>query len=207
SQESAVASQNPYDFINDVKDPKLFAGRRSELDRVKEELARLASMPGVSPVLALVGERRVGKTSLLHRISEIARSQNVLPAWIHLNGSLVSNAWEYWHEVLQAIVAAAYHAGAVHVSEPIFGFQPTEPTSSRPSSSPLPALSFGGQYAIRQQSLAAPALPPSVVLSNDLTALLSTLADAQYSAVLLMFDEAHVLAESVDLLQQLRHIV
>src|SRR5712692_9249932 len=159
-KDKAVAAQNPYDFISDVKDPKLFAGRRSELDRVKEELARLAGMPGVSPVVALVGERRVGKTSLLHRISEIARSQNILPCWIHLNGTLVSDAWEYWHEVLQAIVAAGYHAGAIHVSEPTFGFHPAEPTSGRLSGSRLPALSFATQYAIRQQTMgASPALP------------------------------------------------
>jgi len=63
---------NPYDFIADVRDRNLFAGRRSEIALIREELARLAAMTSAAPVVALIGERRVGKTRACWRIHNLS---------------------------------------------------------------------------------------------------------------------------------------
>ena len=51
---------NPYDYVYEVADPALFAGRREELAQLDEEVARLADVHPVAPMVAIVGERRIG---------------------------------------------------------------------------------------------------------------------------------------------------
>jgi tetratricopeptide (TPR) repeat protein len=200
-----VRRSNPYDFVADVKDPKLFAGRRAELAAVREEILRIDATPPIFPVVALVGERRVGKTSILHRVAELARERHVLPCRVNLTAATASDPWEFWHETLQSVLSAAYRAGALYAGdEGGFGFHPL--TESRPShGSPIPGLAFARLY-VERSPVGGPALPPSVALSNDLTAIMEALTRARYKAILIILDEAHVLGGSADTVQQLRHL-
>lgn len=198
--------QNPYDYVADVKDPRLFAGRRAERALIAEQLLRLKADPPIFPIIALVGQRRVGKTSLLHRVTEFARDERILPCQVNLIASVAEDAWEFWHDTLQAILTSAYRVGAVHVggaTQP-FGFH--LPTASSPvSGSPIPELVFARLYRERPPVGGAP-LPPSVALINDLRSLLEPVTRAGYGGALLMFDEAHLLAPASDITQQLRHV-
>ena len=56
------AKTNPYDWINPVVHQALFAGRREELAIIEEQIARLATATPILPMVAVIGERRVGKT-------------------------------------------------------------------------------------------------------------------------------------------------
>jgi AAA+ ATPase superfamily predicted ATPase len=69
---------NPYDYINEVTDPNQFAGREEELAIIEEEISRLAGANPIIPVLALIGDRRVGKTSLMLRVRELCDELNTL---------------------------------------------------------------------------------------------------------------------------------
>ncbi len=113
---NAGPSVNPYDFIGDVRDRSLFAGRRAELASIREELARLKAPQPISPVIALVGERRVGKTSLLHRISEACADDGILSCWINLTTTCATDAGEFWLEVLRTLLLTANRVGAISLS-------------------------------------------------------------------------------------------
>jgi hypothetical protein len=58
---------NPYDFANPVNDPKIFAGRKTELEEINYYLdhAKYASR---AINLAIIGDRASGKTSLLNMV-------------------------------------------------------------------------------------------------------------------------------------------
>jgi hypothetical protein len=110
---NATIYANPYDFIADIKDPHLFAGRRSEISIIGEELRRLVSATSSSPVVALVGERRVGKTSLLHRISELSAEVQYFALYHKYSRILAMSAGEFWYEVFQRLLYSANAAGAI----------------------------------------------------------------------------------------------
>jgi len=82
---------NPYDFINPVKDPNRFAGRRRELEEIRYYLKLSMSDKPSYFHMALVGPRAVGKTSLLNMIEYIAEEVGLLTVKITLNKEVVEN--------------------------------------------------------------------------------------------------------------------
>jgi tetratricopeptide (TPR) repeat protein len=170
---------------------------------IRDELSRLTAAPAVSPIIALVGERRVGKTSILHRIDEFAIDHHLLPCRINVVVTLATDPWEFWHETLQAILSSAYRAGILS-SDDGFGFQPARSNTPK-QAYPIPPLAFAGFYAERPP-IGGPAMPPSAVLNNDLGALHDVISRSGYHGILLMFDEAHFLRDSQPITQQLRYI-
>ncbi len=60
---------NPYDWVGEVTDPNQFAGRSSEIDLITERLLQIGG-DHQPPIISMTGERRVGKSSILHRITE-----------------------------------------------------------------------------------------------------------------------------------------
>ena len=60
---------NPYDWQLPVADPKLFAGRTEELSIVGQQISRMASPNPIATSVVIIGERSVGKTSIIIRIS------------------------------------------------------------------------------------------------------------------------------------------
>lgn len=204
---AAAIDANPYDFEADIKDRHLFAGRRSEIAEIREELARLTSTNPASPIVALVGERRVGKTSLLHRISELSVEFNILPCTIPMTNSLARSAGEFWYEVFQRLLSSANTAGVItdeDIREEI-GYKPTQSEGEQRAGFRATSLGLLQWYTSRSQ-LGDPGVPPLSMVSTDLKSLTNAIA-ARYCGVLLMLDEAHLLAQSLDLIQQLRHAV
>lgn len=202
---TAAIHANPYDFVADIKDRQLFAGRRSEIAVIREELARLAVANSASPVVALVGERRVGKTSLLHRISELSAEVNVLPCIINITRVFAMSAGEFWYEVFQRLLSSANAAGVItdeDICEEV-GYKPTQSGGEQTARTRAPSLGLLQWYASRSQ-LGDPGVPPLSMVSTDLKSLCNAIA-ARYCGVLLMLDEAHLLVQSLDLIQQLRH--
>jgi len=68
SMKKESCQYNPYDFINPIKDPDLFAGRHEELRDIEYYLELSRSEKPKYFHIALVGPRSVGKTSLLNMI-------------------------------------------------------------------------------------------------------------------------------------------
>ena len=73
---------NPYKR-SPVKKMENLAGRSRELKTIKYYLNLTAS--GQSPHLALIGQRGIGKTSLLNGAESIAKDLKLLPVRIDMN--------------------------------------------------------------------------------------------------------------------------
>ena len=193
-------ASNPYDYINEVSNPALFAGRREELAQLEEEVARLAAAQPIPPMVAIVGERRIGKTSASLRVQEICESYRVLTLRVSLTDITAEDSWEFWHEIfhgLRSIVrsqlnpntrSSALGLGTVEGNAQI-RFNETE-------------LGFFTAYTHRT----AP-VPPNPVVYESLRSLIAEIVGRDQKGVLLIIDEAHLLVPNRGITQQLRFAI
>jgi len=103
--------KNPYDFINPVKDPKRFAGRKKELEEIKYYLQLSKSDEPKYIHMALVGPRSVGKTSLLNMVEHTAEELGLLAVKITLNKEMAENDVFFFKEVIDGIVTKGEEKG------------------------------------------------------------------------------------------------
>ncbi len=195
---------NPYDYMHPVIERRLFAGRADELATIEEEALRLCSDAPIAPLVAVIGERRVGKTSILRQAAEALASHNLLPVIISLTDPIAASPWEFWREVFDGIVRAASNAGIIEFPTelPTLGFK-TKPDSVKSGR--------GLEYVERLQffrlfSAGTRVLPPRVI-QDDLEVLCECIAEGGFSGIILMIDEAHLMVESREISQQIRYAV
>ena len=99
---------NPY-TLGPIKRRDRLAGRSGEIKELEYYL-ELAQV-GQSPHLALIGQRGVGKTSLLLAASELAEVHSLLAVSIDLNESKVQSPGVFWHDLYSTLTLAAANAG------------------------------------------------------------------------------------------------
>ena len=99
---------NPY-TLGPIKRRDRLAGRSSHLKELEYYLG--LTRTGQSPHIALIGQRGVGKTSLLMATSDVATDQCLLPVSIDLNESKVQSAGVFWHDLYSTLTLAAASAG------------------------------------------------------------------------------------------------
>lgn len=105
-----LPSENPYDFSHAVKDPELFAGRVNELRDIEYYLQQAKT--STQPVgLAVVGKRTSGKTSLLNMIEVRAHELDTFPVRVDLDETDVNTPLLFFHRVIEEILLAAFSAG------------------------------------------------------------------------------------------------
>ena len=117
--------ENPYDWYGEVVDPELFAGRIEELKIVDDEIARLANVRPISPRVAVIGERRVGKTSFLLRVQEMCGKYELMGLLFSITKEMAADPDIFWQELLSELLIAANNAGVSMQPEPTkpIGFQ------------------------------------------------------------------------------------
>lgn len=198
--DSKVIASNPYDFINEVSDPNLFAGRRDELAQLEEEVARLATEYAIAPMVAIVGERRVGKTSLSLRVKELSERYGVLALRISLTDMTASDPWEFWHEIFYGLLSTARMQ--LKVKPPDLGFHTGAALENAQFSLTEAQLEFFSAYGERASS--GPVVPQNFLVYESLKSLIDAIVGAGEDGVLLIIDEAHLIAETRIITQQLR---
>ena len=102
---------NPYDFINPIRDPKLFAGRQEELKEIDYYLELSRSKAPKYTHLALIGERASGKTSLLNMVEYKANEKGFLSVKIPLNKETSTSDVLFFKEVLDGIMTKGAEKG------------------------------------------------------------------------------------------------
>lgn len=192
---------NPYDYISPVSDRRLFAGRKDELAKINEELGNLKGQPPIPPVIALSGERRVGKTSILCRIEELCSAENIVTTRIALTESAVSDPWSFWKIVFDSILDSLRIQSIFLPTEkhsPI-GFIETQSTD--PCGEPL---RFPSHYAT-ERLVGAPLTSTFVI--NDIELIAKHTLEKGFAGIVLLLDEAHLLVDINEIQQQLRDSV
>ena len=107
--DGATVKANPYDYMRPITSPNLFAGRTEELRIIREEISKLKGLPGIPPIIALSGERRVGKTSILYRIEELCKEEHIITARLSMTESIVSAPWSFWKVLFDLIIDTLHH--------------------------------------------------------------------------------------------------
>jgi len=202
---------NPYDFIRDVRDGGLFAGRRDELVAITEEIERLTGDVPIAPVVSIVGERRVGKTSLLNQLENYCDKIGVLPIRVLLTSGMADDQWEFWRDIFQGIIAGALSRNifSFEIKEKELGFvQSPDDQVASPIPKP-PRIYFEQEYALQKGTAnASSTMPPSTrVIERDLSNLCNAAYERGLHGIVLMIDEAQNLPGKTDLTQTIRHVL
>lgn len=201
---SDTLKPNPYDYINEVTDPDQFAGREEELTIIEEEISRLSRANPIIPILALIGERRVGKTSLLLRVREMCDESNTLAALVSLTDSTAADPWEFWREVFGEIIRVSVRNGVIDPRPGENGELGLLRDRSEPVVSDVPGLDAFQFNSIYFSRSSFPVLPSNIVY-EDLTFLCQCAVNRGFNGIFLIIDEAHLLSQSREIQQQLRY--
>jgi hypothetical protein len=198
--------QNPFDFSNPVTDASVLAGRERVLEQAHYYLDQ--SREGGSYSLALIGERASGKTSLLNALHDYAATTDLVAAHIRLDEAVAADDLDFFREVFHSLMESCARRG-------LFGGQAGAEfdtfcrqvlTHDLDTDRAYEPLAFGRVYATaRAQDRAIP-LSRRMLLS-DINTIVQRSRDADLPAVLLLIDEADVLAENHALLQTLRNLL
>ena len=189
---------NPYDWQGEVKDPRQFAGRRNELDEIMSEARRLGSPAQPTVCVAVVGPRRVGKSSLLLRVIENCSESGPLAVRIDLDEGLVADAWAFWREVLGAV------RSSIPISESLEARHETDDAYESAVSRGARTLGLRvDDHAEREKS---PGRVPNDLLLADVEELQKSVVGRGRPGVLLLVDEAQWLHGNATLRSQLRRL-
>ena len=197
---SRAVAPNPYDYINEVSDPALFAGRREEWDQLEEEVARLAAVQTVAPMVAIVGERRIGKTSMSLRVQEVCEEYQVLPLRVTLTDMTANQPWEFWHEVFYGLLSAA--RSKLNTAPPNIGFRTNGAEDITRYGLTEARVGFFSAYGEKTTPI-----PHNYFLNAELRSLVDAIIGTGFSGVLLIIDEANMLVANRLITQQLRSAV
>ncbi|MEZ0095837.1 glycosyltransferase [Streptacidiphilus sp. EB129] len=184
---------NPYNYRNPVRKPALFAGRTGEISAIKYELQQ-ATVDQPTSYVAVHGQRAAGKTSLLNQAEHIARSMNILPVRVELVPSDTTPI-AFYRKVYEELVATIAAASTIDMPTPV-----TPTTVRRILGGTSPAVDFPLEFP-EALALAGPdgAVPESA-LRADLTYFVQSIK----MPIVLLIDEAHLIAGDPDVLSILR---
>ena len=199
---------NPYDWEHEIKVPELFAGREEEIDRIKRELARLLPTPFISPKIAIVGKRLVGKTSLLWKIKQECSKYPFLGVLITINHrNIAIDPWEFWRLVFQQTREELSKLGLVRKqgSEEGAGFHVGREGNTDPLTRYFERQQFDKAYGDHIQTPSIVVLDYQLVLS-DLQLLCDGIMSHGYKGIVLLIDEANLLIDSYEVSQLLRQV-
>jgi tetratricopeptide (TPR) repeat protein len=198
---------NPYDWINPIDDPKLFAGRKEELSKIMDEILRIKGKARITPIVAVTGERRVGKTSLLLRIKEKCQEDKIKSIVIPIEKAKVENSWEFWGEIFNGLLLGAVNEG-IDITGPQkmpMGFtSDAGETDSQPPHA-LTGLMFPKEYEFYLSG--ARVQPSTFIIQNDFEKIIKAFQEVGFAGLILILDEAHILLDSQAIKQQIRNTI
>ncbi len=198
---------SPYDWKLPVENPELFAGRKDELVFIEEKISSLSNpKTPIPPMIAIIGERRVGKTSLSLRLEEICNTHKVLPIYITLNDGIVNDAWEFWHEFFSRLIVKVYDLNICikDAHDAGFGFLRTRPPDKDKIVILSDELWFSKSYVLHLQGGPAD-IPPSYCIDQELAVIVKALNKSGCCGILFIIDEIEeLLNETKNIAKQLR---
>ncbi|WP_336328309.1 tetratricopeptide repeat protein [Halovenus sp. HT40] len=193
-------SPNPYNFLNPVSDEQRFADRQEELQEIERYLAQAEA--GNYYHIGITGNRAAGKSSLLNRVEELADENDHLAVKISLDSQIVQDQLKFFKEVLDSIMAEGTNKGVI--GDSLLDSFRNKVESLDPDIEV--SLGYSSTYIRAMQSQDPEPDIPQRVLSDDLEDLYEKVAEGGKKSIVLLLDEADLLAENDAILQKLRNI-
>jgi len=202
------AKINPYDWINPVIERGLFAGREEELGVIKDEVMRLSAGKPIVPVIGLLGERRVGKSSLVLRVEEMCEELSIVAISVCVESTLAGDIWEFWHETISRILIKAHEEkiSIPYDREGEFGFLAhLDKKNEHEYKAAIKELWFPNAYVLNMSKRTARV--PGYIIEHDIKGINDAFLEAGYKGSILILDEAQLLIDSEEIKQQLLHTI
>lgn len=197
---------NPYDWEHEITAPELFAGREEEIGLIERELLRLLPTPFISPKIAIVGQRRVGKTSLLWKIKQECSKYPFLGVIVTISHrNIAVDPWEFWRLVFQHARDEVSKLGLLvnQGSEEATGFHAGRESETDPLNRYFERQQFDKAYGDQIAQPGLIVLDYRLILS-DLQLLYDGIISRGYKGIVLLIDEADLLIDSYEIAQLLR---
>lgn len=194
---------NPYKR-SPIRNRENLAGRAREQKMISYYLNLTAS--GQSPHLALIGQRGVGKTSLLNIADSIAKDFKLLTIRLDMNELKAKSLGRFWLDLYQTLALSMAKAGCwggiqgtiyAELLQMLYSHQPGDLQNA--------VMQVPFVYSCHQGNIDSFECPDCLVL-NDFDNCLSELKTNGYSGIAVLIDEADCLGINVPLLQMFRNI-
>lgn len=194
---------NPYKR-SPIKKLEDLAGRAREQKTIRYYLSLTVS--GHSPHLALIGQRGVGKTSLLNGAECIAKDLKLLPVRLDMNELKAKSLGRFWHDLYQTLALSMAKAGCWGgVQGTIYAELLRMIHARQPGSLEKAVMQIPYVFSCHQGSIDSFECPDALVV-NDFEACLTELQSKGFTGIALLIDEADCLGKNVPLLQMFRNI-
>jgi hypothetical protein len=194
---------NPFQ-LSPIKRTDNLAGRVQELKTIRYYLRLTAS--GQSPHIALIGQRGVGKTSLLNSSEQLAGELHLLPVRIDMNERKAQSPGRFWHDLYQNLILAMVKAGCWGgIKGAIYQDLLRMLYSRSPGNLDSAVIQMPYLFSCCTTSIDEIECPDSLVV-NDFRACQSELETRELKGIALIVDEADCLGTNVPLLQMFRNI-
>lgn len=194
---------NPYNFGKPVKDPKLFAGRRKELEEIDYYLDLSKSARSTYYNLSLIGQRASGKTSLLNKIAHMAEQKGFLPVQISLNNESSTNEVMLFKEIFDAIMTLGVQKGMYDGLKGKAYRVFRKAVDMLEIDAELQLLFLTAYIGAKKQNNNTIS---QHVLQHDLKKFYEEAKNVCIYSIILLFDECDLLASNQTLLQKLRNV-
>lgn len=194
---------NPYK-LKPIKRLEDLAGRARERKAIRYYLNLTAT--GDSPHLALIGQRGIGKTSLLNGAEAIARELKLLPVRLDMNELKAKSPGRFWHDLYQSLALSMVKAGCWGGEQGAIYAELLRMLHARqPGSLEKAVIQIPFVFSCHQGSIDTFECPDALVVS-DFNACLLELQSKGFSGIALLIDEADCIGKNVPLLQMFRNI-
>jgi hypothetical protein len=194
---------NPY-RRSPIKKREDLAGRDREQKTIRYYLSLTVS--GQSPHLALIGQRGVGKTSLLNGAEAIARDLKLLPVRLDMNELKARSPGRFWHDLYQTLALSMVKAGCWGgIQGPIYAELLRMLNAPQPGSLEKAVMQVPYLFSCSQGMIDRFECPDALVV-NDFEVCVSELKSIGLAGIAFLIDEADCLGKNVSLLQMFRNI-
>ena len=156
--------------------------------------------------MALIGQRGVGKTSLLNGAESIAKDLKLLPIRLDMNELKAKSPGRFWHDLYQTLslsMAKAGCWGGVHGA--IYAELLRMLNARQPGSLDKAVMQIPFVFSCYQGDIDTFECPDALVV-NDFEACLTELQSKGLTGIALLIDESDCLGKNVPLLQMFRNI-
>lgn len=156
--------------------------------------------------MALIGQRGVGKTSLLNGAECIAKDLKLLPVRLDMNELKAKSLGRFWHDLYQTLALSMAKAGCWSgVQGTIYAELLRMIYARQPGSLEKAVMQIPCVFSCHQGSIDSFECPDALVV-NDFEACLTELQSKGFTGIALLIDEADCLGKNVPLLQMFRNI-
>ncbi len=161
---------------------------------------------GQSPHLALIGQRGVGKTSLLNGAESLAKDLKLLPVRLDMNEQKAESPGRFWHDLYQTLALTMAKAGCWGgLQGTIYAELLRMIYARQPGNLEKAVMQVPFVFSCHQGGIDSFECPDALVI-HDFEACLAELRSKGFTGIALLIDEADCLGKNVPLLQMFRNI-